>query len=89
MVMLRMSIRMSMRVRVLVGMPVSLKMRIRVRMRVAYVSTFDIPCADVGVADFLMGRPSVTPATWFIAYVSCVCRMGRAIQEKNALQNLQ
>ena len=83
MLMLRMSIRMSMRVRVLVSMPVSLKMRIRVRMqvrmRVAYVSTFDIPCADVGVADFLMGRPSVTPTTWFIGYVFCVCRMGRAI----------
>ena len=59
-VMVMVILRMSMQARVPVGMPVRMKVMIgsAVAGEVArcLVSAFDIPCADVSVADFVMGR---------------------------------
>ncbi len=52
MVMVMVVVRTSMQVR----MRISVSMRVKMKMRIAYASVFDIPCVDVGVADFLIGR---------------------------------
>ena len=56
-----------------VSMQVKIKVRtgvsMRVRMRVAYASAFDIPCADVGVADF----PTTIPFRNACKMVCCIC----------------
>ena len=59
------------------------------RLRVACVSAFDIPCADVSVADFIMERTfSQCQKEGLLHIHPCVYPMRCAIEEKEGLQRL-
>lgn len=62
---------------------------VMVMVRMIYAPVFGISRAGDGAADFRWEHLFAVPTMRRIAYFSCVCRMRRAIEEKEALQSLQ
>ena len=59
----------------------------RVRLRVACISAFDIPCAGVSVADFVMGR-IFSQCQLYIHPCVYPMELGSAIEEKEVFQSM-